>query len=93
MRRPEVLLLVLGLLLLVRGAYWLWVLRSVNTDERRRRGRGRVAAIAVALVRGVGSVVLGIALIGKVYDLAITLAVGLVLWEVGTRRRPPPQRG
>lgn len=93
MRRPDVLVLVLGGLLIVRGAYWLWVLRSMNTDERRRRGRGRVAAVAIALVRGAGSVVLGVALVVKVYDLAITLGVGLVLWEVGMRRRPQRQRG
>ncbi len=84
-------LIVLGVLLLLRGAFVLARTGALRTDERRRHGRRLVTALAIALVRGVGSVVLGIALIGKVFDLAIALAVALVLWEVGLRRRPVRQ--
>jgi hypothetical protein len=78
----------LGLLLVARGAFWLWQMRRYFGDGATRRGfRTRMAAATLALVRGVGSLALGVAVIGKVYDLAIALAVAMVLWEVGLLRR------
>jgi hypothetical protein len=83
-----VLSVILGLLLVARGAFWIWQMRRYFGGERKDTGaRTRVAASVLALVRGVGSLVLGVAVIGRVYDLAIALAVAMVLWEVGLLRR------
>jgi hypothetical protein len=82
-----VLALSLGILLVARGAFWLWQMRRYLGGDKDRGHRTRVAAAVLALVRGVGSLVLGVALIGKVYDLAIALAVAMLLWELGLLRR------
>ena len=80
--------IILGLLLLLRGAFYLWQMRRyLGGDAKARGARTRVRASSLALVRGIASLVLGVALIGRVYDLAIALAVAMVLWEVGLQRR------
>jgi hypothetical protein len=38
-------------------------------------------------MRGIGSVLLGIAIIMELYDVAIVLAVCLVMWELAHHRR------
>jgi hypothetical protein len=82
-----VVLVVLGILLVARGAYWLWQMRRYLGGDKGGGRRTRVAAGTLALVRGLGSLVLGVALVGKVFDLAIALGVAMVLWEVGLLRR------
>ena len=79
--------IVAGILLVARGAFWLWQMRRYLGGDKDRGARTRIAATTLALVRGLGSLVLGVALIGKVYDLAIALAVAMLLWEVGLVRR------
>jgi hypothetical protein len=82
-----VLNLVVGLVLLARGLMWTNLMRRAmrRQDPARRWDKRTMRRILV--MRGLGSMLVGFTVIVELYDIAIVLAVALVLWELSHLRR------
>jgi hypothetical protein len=82
-----VLIQLVGAVLIVRGIAWTLLLRRTTVNQHRSRRWSRAVVRRIVLLRGIGSVLLGLAIVVKLYDIAIVLAICLLMWELGRRRR------
>jgi hypothetical protein len=82
-----VLIQLLGVVLVARGLAWSLIMRRTAGNRHRSSRWSRGVVRRIVVVRGIGSILLGLAILVELYDIALVLAICLLMWELGHRRR------